>query len=113
MVVRDLVLVAAARQDGDMAFLSSKLPWELAQTKWASTLNPIIALPILNGNMVMNIQLVANKPLVVNHLLQRLPQGWFVTDNTANTAIWRTQDFTQLTIVLESSVNTTISIWIF
>lgn len=96
-----------------MTALSPKLPWELAQTKWSGTLNPIIALPILNGNMITGINLIANKAQAINHLLQRMPQGWFLTDNTADTVVWRTLAFTQLTLTLESSVNTTISIWVF
>lgn len=93
--------------------LSPKLPWELAQTKWSSILNPILALPILNGNQVNSIALTANKPLAINHLLQRMPQGWFLTDNTANTTVWRITAFTNLTITLEATADTTISFWIF
>ncbi len=93
--------------------LSTKLPWELAQTKWSSILNPILALPMLNGNQVDGIKLLANTPQAINHLLQRLPQGWFLFDNTADTAVWRTEAFNSLTITLESSLDTTISIWVF
>lgn len=96
-----------------MAQLSTKLPWELAQTKWSSQLNPVLALPILGGIQLDGINLVANKPQVINHLLQRMPQGWFLLDNIANTVVWRTEAFNNLTITLESSANTTISIWVF
>jgi hypothetical protein len=96
-----------------MALLSTKLPWDLAQTKWPSTLNPIISLPILNGNMLTDITMTANKAQTINHLLQRMPQGWFLTDNQANAIIWRASAFTNLNIVLESNADTTISIWIF
>ena len=96
-----------------MALLSPKLPWELAQTKWASTLNPLLSLPILNGNMIEGISLTATTPLVVNHLLQRMPHGWFLTDNNADAVVWRSAAFTNLTITLESSANTTVSIWVF
>lgn len=96
-----------------MASVSPKLPWELAQTKWAATLNPILALPILNGVSIVGINLIASTPQAINHLLQRTPQGWFLTDNTADTPIWRTVAFNKLTLTLESSANTTISIWVF
>lgn len=96
-----------------MAQLSTKLPWDLANTKWAATLNPVLALPILNGVQLNDIVLAANVPLTINHLLQRMPQGWMVTDNTADTAIWRTMPFNKLTITLESSADTTISVWVF
>lgn len=96
-----------------MGLLSTKLIWPLAQTKWAAILNPIISLPILNGNQISSISLVANVPKVINHLLQRMPQGWILTDNTANTVVWRTASFNDLTITLEASANTTISFWVF
>lgn len=96
-----------------MAYLSSKLPWELANTKWAATLNPIIALPILDGNLIEDIVLVASTPQAINHLLQRMQQGWFIVDNTANCAVWRTKPLNDTTITLESSANSTISIWVF
>lgn len=93
--------------------LSTKLPWDLAQTQWASTINPILALPILNGNEIDEIKLIAGKAQAINHLLQRVPQGWFLLDNTANTVIWRTAMFNSLTLSLQSSADTTISIWVF
>ncbi len=96
-----------------MAQLSSKLEWPLANTKWAATLNPILALPILNGIQLDNISLATTTPKAINHLLQRNPQGWFVLDNTANSVVWRTKAFNDTTITLEASAATTISIWIF
>lgn len=96
-----------------MSQLSTKLPWDLAQTKWAASINPVLALPILNGNEVDGINLVANKPQAINHLLQRMPLGWFLLDNTANTVVWRTASFTTTTITLQSSANTTINLWVF
>ncbi len=93
--------------------LSAKLPWELANPKWAAELNPILALPILNGNLLTNISLAASVPLAINHLLPRMPQGWILIDNTADTSVWRTRDFSQYTITLEASADTTISLWVF
>lgn len=113
MVAQDFVEAAEQTPDGNMALLSPKLPWELAQTKWSGILNPLISLPILNGNMIENISLTASTPLVINHLLQRMPQGWFLTDATADAIVWRTAVFNKLTITLESDADTTISFWIF
>lgn len=96
-----------------MEQLSTKLPWELANTRWAAVLNAVLKLPILDGVMLQDISLIANTPKVVNHLLQRKQQGWFLTDNTANTAVWRTKAFNDTTITLEASANTTISVWVF
>ena len=96
-----------------MALLSTKLPWELAQTKWSSILNPIISLPIISGNQINAIGLTANVPKAINHLLQRMPQGWFLVDKTTNATIWRTVPFTTTTITLESSANTEIDLYIY
>ncbi len=96
-----------------MQQISTKLPWPLAQTKWPSAINPILALPILNGNMITGINLHENIPQTINHLLQRKPQGWFLTDNSADASIWRTAAFNDLTLTLEANAATTISIWVF
>lgn len=93
--------------------LSPKLPWELAQTKWAATINPILAIPMLHGNQIDDIVLAANMPLAINHLLQALPQGWFLVDNTANAVVWRSAPLNNLTITLTASADTTISIWVY
>lgn len=96
-----------------MAQLSNKLPWELANPKWAATLNPILALPILQGNLISNISLTASTSRPINHLLGRIPIGWFLTDNDSQAVVWRSAESNQYTITLESDANTTISIWVF
>ena len=96
-----------------MALLSTKLPWELAQTKWAATLNPVLQIPLLDGNLISDISLTASTPKAINHLLQRMPRGWFLTDNTANAVVWRSSTFTTTTITLEASADTNISLWVF
>jgi hypothetical protein len=93
--------------------LSTKLPWDLAAPRWASELNPVIALPILQGVLLKDISLTMGIPKVVNHLLQRQPQGWLITDNTASATVWRTAAFNILTLTLEASADTTVSLWVF
>lgn len=91
--------------------LSSKLPWPLMNPILAQQFNQIAAVPMLQGNAV-SATLVASKPQAINHLLQRQPQGWFLIDNTADAVVWRTA-WNQSTLTLESSANTTISLWVF
>ena len=95
--------------------LSTNLPWELANPKWASSINPILALPILNGTALTNIVLTAGKPLAINHLLGRMPQGWFLTDKDTNANVWRPSDtpFNIYTLTLATTANTTVSIWVY
>ena len=93
--------------------LSSNLPWTLANPKWAATINPVLANPLVQGQQIDSIILVSGKTKVINHGLQQLPQGWFLVDNIANAVVWRTSSFTATTLTLESSANTTISIWVY
>lgn len=92
--------------------LSTNLPWNLANPRWASEINPILGLPILQGNMVEGIKLIANTAQVINHGLQRQPQGWFLTDNNADATLWRSA-WNTLTITLTGSANATVNIWVF
>ncbi len=92
--------------------LSPKLPWDLANPKWAAALNPLLALPLVNGSMV-SASLAATTPQAINHLLGRMPQGWFLVDNTANAVVWRTQPFNATSLTLEASVTTTVNLWVF
>lgn len=96
-----------------MAGLSTKLPWELAQTKWPAQLNPILANPLLAGLQLDGIPLVAGVQKSINHMLGRMPQGWFLVDNSANAVIWRALPFSTNYVTLKSSADTTISIWVY
>ena len=95
-----------------MALLSPKLDWSLANTKWASTLNPIISLPILNGQQLSNIALVIGAN-VIPHSLGQPPRGWIITDQNGIATIYRSQPFNSANITLTSSAKVTVSIWIY
>ncbi len=97
----------------DMADLSTKLPWEQAAPRWASQLNPIIKNPLVTGQQINNILLLASIPTTIYHSLGQAPQGWIVVDNMVNAYIIRTQPFNAKSITLQSSADTTISIWIY
>ena len=93
--------------------LSTKLPWDLANPKWAATLNPLLANTLIQGSQIDGIILAAGVAKAINHNLGQLPNGWFVVDNVANSNIWRTQAFTTTVLTLQASANTTISIWVY
>ncbi len=93
--------------------LSTKLTWELAQTKWAGELNPVLANPLLAGRLVTNIALVSGTPLSVNHLLGRMPNGWLLTSNTANSVVWTSEPFNSKSFIFQCSADTIIAIWAF
>lgn len=85
----------------------------LLQTDWIKKLNPVLALPIVQGTQLTGISLVANTPKVINTLLGKKQQGYIVTDQNANASIWRTQPFNDITLTLESSANVTIDLWVY
>lgn len=102
---------AAVTPDGNMQ-LPLKLAWELAQTRWASIINPLLSLLITQGQQIDTIKLTANVPATVYHSLGQTPSGWFIVDNLDNSAVWR-NSWSATTIVLEASATTTISLWVY
>lgn len=81
------------------------------QSNLATTLQPVLANPLLNFQRIENIVL-ASGANVIQHLLGRLPQGWFVTDINAAAHVYRTAE-TDKTITLVASTAVTVSIYIF
>lgn len=93
--------------------LPTQLPLTLMQTQWKSQIDPLLANPIFPGILLSNISMTGSQPLVINHLLSRKMQGWFVVDNMADAVIWRTQPLNAITLTLEASADTIISLWVF
>lgn len=106
-------MVAAAQTLGGSMSLQQKLPIELLVTQWAQKLDPVLANPIMKGQAIKTILLDANVAKTIPTGLGRMQQGWFLIDNMANCNVWRTQEFNAQNLTLESSVDTTISIWVF
>ena len=93
------------------AQLSSKLSWELANPKWAASLNPVLAIPQNSGQIITcNLVTGAN---IINHGLGRMMQGWSITDINAAVTVYRSAPFNNSTITLTSSGAATISLEVF
>lgn len=92
--------------------LSSDQGLNLLQTKWAAQLNPVLSLPILDGNLIEGIALI-NGTTVINHLLARLQRGWVITDINAGAAVYRSAPYNSSTLTLTSGASCTISLWVF
>ncbi len=95
--------------------LSPKLPWELANPKWAASLNPILANPLLGGNLLQGLVLVSGDN-VINHGLGEKLQGYIVVMNSAAVTFYdkqATNSRAQLTLILNASGATTISLYVF
>lgn len=91
--------------------LPLKLPWELAQNRWSSQLNPILANP-LNGISIIQVALVAGVN-VINHKLGKVQQGWIFTDIDAAITAYRSAPFNNLTLTLTCSGPANVNIGVF
>jgi len=92
--------------------LSSKLPWSLANPKWAASINTLLALPQSNGKLLTGIVLT-NGVNIIPHGLGREIQGWILTDLNAAVTIYRSAPFNQTTLTLTSSGAATVNIEVF
>lgn len=95
--------------------LPQRLPLAQMQVTWATALNPIIANPILQGNILKNISLVAGTN-VINHKLSRNLQGWNPTRIRSAVALYDQQDTNptpQLTLILIADADAIIDLLVF
>lgn len=95
--------------------LSQKLSWELANPRWASELNPVLANPIVGGRLVKNISMITGVN-IINHGLGDKIQGWIVIMNSAAATFYDSQATNprpQLTLILNASAPATISLYVF
>lgn len=84
----------------------------LMQTQWKSQLDPIIANPLLDGVHVKNVSLNVGDNQI-NIRLDRMMQGWFLTDQDAAASIYRSQPINSSTLTLFSDAAVKVSLWIF
>lgn len=95
--------------------LASKLPWELANPRWASTLNPMLANPITQGNVLAGLVLETGDN-IINHGLGDTLQGYVIIMNSAPATFYdkqRTNQKPNLTLILNASGPTTVSLYVF
>lgn len=95
--------------------LPQKLPLDQMQTTWATALNPVVANPLVQGQLLTNITL-ANGNSVINHKLGRKLQGWFVVGINGPATIYDTQagnQMPELTLNLISNATCTVALWVF
>jgi hypothetical protein len=92
--------------------LPINLPTSLMQTRWSSILNPILANP-MNGVSILENVAIKNGVTVINHLLGRNQQGWFLTDIQGAATIYRSQPFNDKTLTLTSSAAVIANIGVF
>ncbi len=89
-----------------------RLPWALAETRWAEILTPVINLPPNKGILLQGVKLI-NGTTVINHKLGRIQQGYIITDQNASANIYKNASFNNLTLSLASNAAVTVSLWMF
>jgi hypothetical protein len=98
-----------------MAKLPQELPWNDADNKWASILNPVVASPIVNGSLLSNVALIAGTT-IVNHKLGRTLRGWLIVGINGPATVYDNQAANQmanLTLSLTSDAAIVCSLWVF
>lgn len=84
----------------------------LLETQWSQMLNPVLALPLNQGLVLKSVSL-ANGTTVLNHLLGRMLQGWFIVDINGPALVYRSQPKNNLTLTLTSNASVTADIFVF
>ncbi len=96
--------------------LSSSREMTNMQTLWGAQLNPLLSKEIVNGRLIRNIELSTGAN-VINHGLDRILQGWFITRLRGSApAIYdtnATNPMPQLTLNLNSSAPVMVDLWVF
>lgn len=79
-------------------------------------LKDISSRPILDGQILTDIELTSGVDNIVDHKLQRVLTGWIVISKSAQSDVWDLQAANsrpQQFLVLRCSANVTVKIWVF
>jgi hypothetical protein len=98
-----------------MASLPLTIPASTQDTRWKALLDPVIANPLQSGQLLTGIPL-ASGTNTINHGLGRQLRGYFIVMNSASATFYdnqSTNQMPQLTLILNSSAPTTVSLYVF
>jgi len=84
----------------------------LMQTGWSSQLNPWLNNPLSQGVLLKDVAL-ANGTTQIDHRLDRMMQGWFITDINGAATVYRSQPFNSDTLTLTSNAAVTVNLYVF
>lgn len=87
----------------------------MLQTQWASSINPVLTNPLINGIFLKNIALI-NGTTIINHRLQRDIQGYLIVGINAAATIFDNQATNQspdLTLSLTSNAACIVNLYVF
>ena len=95
--------------------LATKLPYNLMITQWSQELNPLLTSPLAGAVLLSGISLQAGNN-TINHRLGQKLQGYMVVLNSAAATFYdgqNTNPTPALTLVLNASMDTTVSLIVF
>ena len=97
-----------------MVKLPRQLPLDQLQSKWASVIDPVLANPICNGIQLTDVTLSIGVN-TINHKLGRKLNGYIITGmHGAYSQIYdSTSTMPTLTLILNSSAATSVSIYVY
>lgn len=93
-------------------FQSLEPSLNLLQTKYRSILNPVLAIPMLDGLQLTDVDLISGVT-VIPHRLARKMQGWIITDQNASAVIYRSQPLNDKFLTLTSNAQVRVSLWVY
>lgn len=94
------------------ASLPLKMPSDPIATRWKALIDPLLKNPLNGVQILEGVRLNAGIT-VINHLLGRMQQGWFITDINGAATIYRSKPLNGLTLTLTSSAAVTVNIGVF
>jgi hypothetical protein len=102
-------VIKAFKQVGGVQPDLDKVQKNLGET-FGSILNSLV----LDGVLLSNISLITGQVNVVDHKLGRVPQGWIIAGQNANTVIWSSPAaLPSKSLELNCGANVTINLWVF
>lgn len=81
-----------------------------------SSVDSIVACPIIDGVLLEKVELKSATTTYINHKLGRKPQGWLIVRQRGNSIIWDLQDNNKnktSTLALACSADVIVDVWIF
>lgn len=87
----------------------------LLQTNWAQQLNPLLSNPVSSGLILKKVSLTSGDN-IINHLLGRKLQGWFIVRKRAGGNFYDKQDtnmYPDIQLILNSDASVSVDIYVF
>lgn len=85
---------------------------ELHQQSVVDQFSKVAQVPFMNGVLISGLALTTGAANNVQHKLGKVPQGWFIFLQNANSVVWNGTP-TATILPLNVSANVTVTLWVF